>query len=201
MTRGWPVRLTDGELVVRPLRSSDGRAWMDVRRRNYAWLSQWDATNPPDSGEQPPTFRQMVRFLRNEARAGRTMAFAVVVGGNFAGQITLGGIGWGSLRSGYIGYWIDELYAGRGYMPRAVALVADYAFATLGLHRLEINIRPENAASLRVVEKLGFRHEGLRRRYLHIAGDWRDHYTFALCAEEAPDGMLAAVKERSRNPR
>ena len=201
MTRSWPVRLTDGDLVVRPLSTADGRAWMEVRRRNHDWLSQWDATNPPNSGEQPPTFRQMVRLLRNEARAGRTMAFAVLVGGNFAGQVTLGGMGWGSLRSGYIGYWIDEMYAGRGYMPRAVAMVADYAFFTLGLHRIEINVRPENAASIRVVEKLGFRHEGLRRRYLHIAGDWRDHSTYALCAEEVPDGVLTAVKERSRNPR
>ena len=66
------------------------------------------------------SFLEMVRQLRNEAREGRTMAMAILIGGRFAGQITLGGIAWGSLRSAYIGYWIDEAYAGRGYMPRAV---------------------------------------------------------------------------------
>ena len=58
------------------------------------------------------------------------------------------------------------------------------------MHRMEICIRPENAPSLRVVEKLGFRYEGLRRRYIHINGDWRDHFCFALVAEEIPVGVL-----------
>ena len=198
MTRGWPMELSDGELLIRPLSASDSRMWSEVRRRNQAWLTPWDATSPPEAAEQPPTYRQMVRHLRHEAREGRTMAMALVIGGRFAGQITLGGISWGSLRSAYIGYWIDEAYAGRGYMPRAVAMVSDYAFFRLGLHRLEINIRPENEASIRVAEKLGFRYEGLRRRYLHIAGDWRDHQTYALCVDEVPQGVLAGVNERSR---
>ena len=70
-------------------------------------------------------------------------------------------------------------------MPTAVAMAVDHCFGPVGLHRVEINIRPENAASLRVVAKLGFRPEGLRPRYLHIDGDWRDHLVFALNAEEA----------------
>ena len=69
----------------------------------------------------------------------------------------------------------------------------------MGLHRLEINVRPENTASLRVVDKLGFRDEGVRRRFLHIAGDWRDHRTFALTAEEVPDGLLNRWLQRSGN--
>jgi ribosomal-protein-alanine N-acetyltransferase len=73
----------------------------------------------------------------------------------------------------------------------AVAMATDYCFHVLGLHRIEIAIRPENTASLRVVEKLGFRYEGLRRRYIHINGDWRDHFAFALVREDAPDGVLA----------
>ena len=191
-----PLTLTDGELRLRPLAPSDARAWSDVRRRNQAWLSPWDATNPPETIDPPPTFRQMVRRFRAEARAGRSIALAISVNETFVGQVTLGGITWGSLRSAYIGYWIDQAVAGRGYMPRAVALVGDYAFGPLQLHRLEINVRPENTASIRVAQKLGFRDEGMRRRYLHINGDWRDHIAFALTVDEARDGLLHRVARR-----
>jgi ribosomal-protein-alanine N-acetyltransferase len=75
-------------------------------------------------------------------------------------------------------------------MPTAVALATDHCFTALGLHRVEVNIRPENSASLRVVEKLGFREEGTRVAFLHIAGAWRDHRSFALTAEEVPGGLL-----------
>ena len=80
--------------------------------------------------------------------------------------------------------------AGRGITPTAVALATDYCFRAMRLHRMEICIRPENGPSLRVVEKLGFRYEGLRRRFIHIDGDWRDHFSFALVAEEVPEGVL-----------
>ena len=89
-----------------------------------------------------------------------------------------------------LGYWVDQARAGHGIAPTAVALVTDHCFQTLGLHRMEINIRPENGPSLRVVEKLGFRDEGYRPRYLHINGEWADHRSFALTAEEVPDGLL-----------
>ena len=117
------------------------------------------------------------------------MPFVVTYGGDLVGQLTVGGITWGSLRSAYIGYWVDEAVAGRGIMPTAVAMATAYCFA-LGLHRVEINIRPENTASRRVVEKLGFRPEGLRPKYLHIDGDWRDHLSFALTVDEVPGGLL-----------
>lgn len=189
------LTLTDGDLTLRPLSVTDAAGWTEVRRRSAGWLQPWDATNPPDSGDEPMSFRAMVRHYRGESRSGRSLALAVLINGEFAGQVTLGGIAWGSLRSGYIGYWIDQARAGQGYIPRAVALVTDYAFARLGLHRVEINIRPENSASIRVVEKLGFRYEGLRERYLHIDGDWRDHYSFALCADDVPEGLLARLRK------
>jgi ribosomal-protein-alanine N-acetyltransferase len=107
------------------------------------------------------------------------------------GQLTISSITWGSLRSANIGYWVDETVAGRGITPTAVALAVDHCFRAGGMHRIEVCIRPENAASLRVVHKLGFRSEGLRRAYLHIDGDWRDHEAFALTSEEVPDGLLA----------
>lgn len=138
-----------------------------------------------------PTYRQMVRYLRGEAAAGRILPFVVLYRGELVGQLTVGGITWGSMCSANVGYWVDEAVAGRGIMPTAVALSVDYCFAVLGLHRIEVCIRPENGPSRRVVEKLGFRSEGMRPRYLHIDGDWRDHLVYALTAEEVPEGMLA----------
>lgn len=85
-------------------------------------------------------------------------------------------------------------------MPTAVALVSDHCFRTVGLHRIEVCIRPENGPSRRVVEKLGFREEGLRPRYLHIDGAWRDHLVFALTAEEVPEGLLGRWR-RTRSAR
>ena len=191
MTRGWPARLRDGAVELRPLRLRDAAAWREVRTRNAHWLRPWEATLPIAEHDAPTTYGSLVRRLRSEAREGRSLPFALIAHGAFAGQVTVGGIARGSLLSAYVGYWIDERVAGRGIMPTAVALVTDHCFREVGLHRVEINIRPENSASLRVVEKLGFRPEGLRERYLHIDGDWRDHLTFALCAEEVPEGLLA----------
>lgn len=191
MTYGWPTRLREGPLELRPLRLRDAAAWREVRTRNARWLRPWEATLPLAEHDAPSTYGAMVRRLRSEAREGRSLPFALTVDGAFAGQVTVGGISRGSLLSAYVGYWIDERFAGRGVMPTAVAMVTDHCFRDVGLHRLEINIRPENSASLRVVEKLGFRAEGLRERYLHIDGDWRDHLTFALCADDVPEGLLA----------
>ena len=91
---------------------------------------------------------------------------------------------------GSAGYWVARDVAGRGVIPTALALAVDHCFFTVGLHRIEVNIRPENTASLRVVQKLGFRQEGVRERFLHIDGDWRDHLSFALTVDEVPDGLL-----------
>jgi ribosomal-protein-alanine N-acetyltransferase len=181
---------------LRPIRLRDRSDWRSVRARNQQWLRPWDATSPAGSAELPPTFGHMVRVLTAEARAGHLMPFIVTYQQRLVGQLTVGGITWGSLRSAHIGYWVDRDVAGRGIIPTAVAMSTDHLFA-IGLHRVEINIRPENAASLRVVEKLGFRPEGMRPRFLHIDGGWRDHLSFALTAEEIGEGVLARWR-RSR---
>lgn len=187
--------LTDGAITLRPIKLRDQRDWREVNQRNREWLRPWEATIPPaPPGRTPPSrpsYRQMVRHLRAEAQAGRMLPFVVEHQGRLAGQLTVAGITWGSMCSGHIGYWVDRAVAGRGVMPTAVALATDHCFRTVGLHRIEICIRPENAASRRVVEKLGFREEGLRPRYLHIDGAWRDHLVFALTVEEVPEGLLA----------
>ncbi len=186
----WPVVLHEGEVTLRPLRRRDGQQWRAVRSANADWLAPWEATHP-DPSSRPPTYPQMVRSFNREARAGRMLPFAVELSGELVGQLSVSGITWGSLRSGQVGYWVDRRVAGRGVTPTAVAMAVDHCFFTLGMHRIEVNIRPENRASLRVVEKLGFRPEGLRRRYLHIDGAWRDHATFALTVDEVPGGLLA----------
>jgi ribosomal-protein-alanine N-acetyltransferase len=133
----------------------------------------------------------MVRELRSLARAGRCMPFVVLFDGRLVGQLTVSNIVWGSARWCQIGYWVDKGHAGRGIIPTAVAMAVDHCFFTAGLHRVEVAIRPENLASLRVVEKLGLHEIGLAPRYLHISGAWRDHRLFAITAEEVPQGLLA----------
>lgn len=196
--RAWPNRLTSGTdpaVRLRPIRRSDASAWRAVRRRNVAWFSPWDATVPPGGDARPTTFGTLVRRQRRAARRGTTYPFVLEVDGTFAGQVTVNNIVRGSAQFGSVGYWLDQAQAGRGVMPRAVAMVIDHCFFTAGLHRLEICIRPENSNSLRVVEKLGIREIGFAPRFLHIDGDWRDHRIYAVTKEEAPRGLLARLAE------
>jgi ribosomal-protein-alanine N-acetyltransferase len=192
----WPVVLVHGDVMLRPLRRRDAAAWTQLRRDNHDWLRPWEATSPDPAQGPPPTFGSYVRDVNAQARAGSTLPFAIEVDRRLVGQLTVSSIVRGSLCSASIGYWIARSMAGRGITPTAVAVAADHCWFELGLHRIEINIRPENAASLRVVEKLGFRDEGVRRRFLHIDGDWRDHRTFALTAEEVPGGLVRRLTER-----
>ena len=196
--RGWPVTLIEPDLLdapvtLRPVRVSDARTWREIRVRNASWLRPWEPTNPetPLHRSSIGPYVSMVRTMRREARQGQALPWVVTYGGAFAGQLTVGSITWGSSRSGTIGYWVDESFAGRGITPTALAMAVDHCFRVVGLHRLEASIRPENEASRRVVEKLGFREEGIRVRQLHINGQWRDHICYAITAEEVPAGMLS----------
>ena len=193
---GWPAWLSSGEVRLRPLTLKDRRAWRGARMRNANWLRPWDATVPPGSGGRPASYRSLVRRLNRQAREGTTMPFAIEVDGHFAGQVTVNNIVRGSAQFASVGYWIDRDFAGRGVVPRAVALVIDHCFFTAGLHRIEIAIRPENSNSLRVVEKLGLGEVGYAPRFLHIDGAWRDHRIFAVTVEECPDGLLHRLEDQ-----
>ncbi|MEY4458081.1 MAG: hypothetical protein RIS25_674 [Actinomycetota bacterium] len=149
---------------------------------NRAWLVKWEATLPGNS--TPPPIRDTLRTLRAMARRNLVVPCVIEFEGQVVGQITVSGLSYGSLASGTVGYWVSESVAGKGITPIAVALLTDWCFAHLGLHRMEIALRPENNASYRVVQKLGFRYEGLRRNFIHIDGDWRDHVAFAVTADE-----------------
>ncbi len=184
------MELRAGRVGLRPLAFSDARAWTEARRRNADWLRPWEATVPPGDNSAPRSFRALVRDLRRQARERRALPFAVTVDGAFAGQLTVTNIVGGSARWAQVGYWVDRRYAGQNVIPTAVALVVDYCLLELRLHRIEVAIRPENTASLRVVEKLGFPEVGYAKGYLHIDGDWRDHRLFAMTAEECGGGLL-----------
>ena len=182
----WPVTLRGDEIELRPARMRDKAQWNRVRAENKEWLAPWEASLPqvPEgtpAGEflsKRPSFYAMVRAINYEAKAGRSYSFMIWHHSTLVGQITMGGIIFGALRGAHIGYWIDRNYANRGYTTQAVKVLTDFGFETLGLHRIEINVRPENEASCRVAEKAGYHFEGDRPQFLHIAGYWRDHKCF-----------------------
>ncbi|HYO32526.1 MAG TPA: GNAT family protein [Nocardioidaceae bacterium] len=193
MTSGWPAHLYAGRVGLRPIKRRDATRWAELRRENHAWLSPWESTRPPESAAGATGYRDIIVDLLRQARDGRALPFVLTYDGLMIGQVTVTGIAWGSARWAQIGYWIDERHAGRGIMPLAVAMAGDHCLSSMGLHRIEIAIRPENVASLRVVEKLGFTMIGLAPRYLHIDGQWRDHLLFAITAEEVPGGLRARL--------
>lgn len=183
---GWPAQLSAGPVVLRAPRLRDGKAWSEIRLRNESWLLRWEPSSPHSWYERnalsawPP----LAAALRKAGRAGTMLPFAITYGGRFVGQINVSNVVHGALRSCTVGYWVDAAVAGRGITPTALALVIDHCFTEVGLHRVEVDIRPENAASLRVVEKLGLRREGYYERYLDIDGGWRDHVAFAVTVED-----------------
>ena len=191
----WPVTLECGDLILRPIRYRDKKEWTEVRSRNNEWLAPWEASNPAIGGALPD-YRQMVRSLKHQAAQATALPFLITertprsAAPVIVGQLTVSSIVWGSAMMATLGYWVDQARAGHGIAPTAVAMATDHCFQALGLHRMEINIRPENGPSLRVVEKLGFRDEGYRPRFLHINGEWADHRSFALTVEEVPEGLL-----------
>jgi ribosomal-protein-alanine N-acetyltransferase len=180
--------LTHGDVKLRIAKMRDSKSLEKLILGNREWLRPWEATNPgaPNSFDVRSQLRGLLRQLDDQSG----MPFVIEVQGVVQGQLNVANIMYGSVSSAVIGYWVSPEIAGRGVAPTSVALVTDYLMNQVGLHRVEIDVRPENVASLRVIEKLGFRYEGIKQRYIHINGDWRDHYIFALTGEEVPDGIL-----------
>ncbi len=200
---GWPVRLGPlevraGTVELRGPRLFDGSKWSKLRIRDREYLEQWEPTAQEGWNERNATLSWPAQWssLRAMARRGSMLPFMILVNGEIAGQITVGNIVRGSLLSAWIGYWVASDRAGGGVATAAVALLTDHAFRDAGLHRLEATVRPENAASIRVLTKSGYREEGLFKRYLDVAGQWRDHLCFALTTEEVPDGLVRRLVAR-----
>jgi [ribosomal protein S5]-alanine N-acetyltransferase len=189
---GWPVELRAGPVLLRPPRRRDAGPWSAARIRNREWLQPWEPTSASSwrARSSKASWTNLATTLRANARAGTAIPLVIVYDGRLVGQVNASNIFRGVLRSASVGYWIDSAVAGRGIMPTSVALMIDHLLGPVGLHRVEINIRPENTNSLRVVEKLGLRREGYHERFLDIDGAWRDHLTFAITVEETSGGTV-----------
>jgi ribosomal-protein-alanine N-acetyltransferase len=181
-------RLTHGDISLRKLSRLDYPVLNRLLHEDREWLEPWEATTP--GIRRALDVKWLVRSLISQSKQGFGIAFVIEYHGQVVGQLNVANILHGSVSSGTIGYWIAKDFAGRNITPTAVALAIDHLFSEVGLHRVEIDIRPENHASLRVVEKLGLRHEGTKLRYIHIDGAWRDHHVFAITQEELPGSML-----------
>ena len=184
----WPVvlrdRTVDPEIVLRPLRLGDEEEWHQLRRENADHVRPWEPTLPPGSSAQPVAYRQFVRDLDEEAAADRAMPWCIEIGGRIVGQVHIFGVTRAAQQSAAVGYWLAESQSGQGIATRALAIAIDYALGPAGLHRVEVNIRIDNVRSLALVRRLQLREEGVRERYLHIDGAWRDHRIFAVTREE-----------------
>jgi [ribosomal protein S5]-alanine N-acetyltransferase len=181
-------KLVGSRVLLRPLRGEDWDAWREVRIRCREWLERWEPA--PEPGAADPAldreaFRARCGAWERQRHFDAAYGFGLfLVEGGFAGEVSLGSVQRGPFQMGYIGYWIDEALAGRGYVPEGVVLLMQHAFETLTLHRLEAAIVPRNAASRRVAEKLGLRDEGIAKGFLQIRGVYEDHVRYAMTAED-----------------
>jgi [ribosomal protein S5]-alanine N-acetyltransferase len=182
-----PTELLGRRVMLRPLVSSDFRAWSEVRRRNGDWLTVWEPRRQPHQAD-PTTDRSAFAsrcLQRDRDRAnGTAYQFGLFVDREIAGEVNLNNVIRGAMQSATIGYWIDREHAGHGYVAEGVVVLFQHAFEQLGLHRVEICIVPRNLRSRRVMEKLNIREEGVAERYLEIAGVWEDHVRYGFTAEE-----------------
>lgn len=143
------------------------------RRLHSPWVS------PPRT---PEAYRAYLERLHRESHLGYLLR--VGDSGDLAGVVNVNGIVRGALRSGYLGYYAFRGFERRGVLTEGLRRVVTRVFREHGLHRLEANIQPSNEPSLRLVRRLGFRREGFSRRYLKVAGRWRDHERWAVIAED-----------------
>ena len=179
--------LLSRRILLRQLQPSDFKQWQEVRRRNADWLTKWEPVRPlnaPDVVEDRSAFALRCHAREREWQLGTGFGFGIFIDRGFAGEINLNSVQRGPFQNAYVGYWIDEALAGKGYVPEAVILIAKFAFDEQDLHRIQISIVPRNSSSRRVVEKLALRSEGMAERYLEINGVWEDHIRYAMTSEE-----------------
>ena len=172
----------DLDVVLRALEPADAAELLELQLRNRAY---WRATGPRRD-ESWFTLAAQHHRLEQDAQArarGAGLFFGVVVDGRLAGHIALANIVRGPFLNAYLGYAIDEGHAGRGVATAALAQAIERAWAD-GLHRVQAAVSPDNLASKRVLEKVGFRREGLARRYLRLHGGWTDQELWAITVED-----------------
>ncbi|MCZ0962107.1 GNAT family N-acetyltransferase [Paracoccus benzoatiresistens] len=174
-----PVRLETERIVLRLPAHADFRAWSSLRQSSRDFLAPWEPVWSPDHLSRK-SFVNRVYWAARASRGGTALPlFLVRRDGVLLGAITLDNIRRGPAQSGTIGYWIGQPYARQGYMGEAIGALVHYAFTTLDLSRVEAACLPENAASRGVLEKSGFKYEGVAQSYLQIDGRWRNHVLYA----------------------
>lgn len=174
-----------GERVrLRRPHPNDYEEFAAMVRGSAPTLRPW--VEPPST---PYDFEQWVRSCDGRDSDGFLVTDAADA--TIIGAVDLNAITRGIQQSAQIAYYMASDHLGRGLMTESVGLVLAHAFHTLGLHRIEANVQPENARSRRVVQRLGFRREGFSPRLRKLAGEWRDHERWALLREEwQPDRRL-----------
>lgn len=202
---GWPatlgpLRLPAGAVVLRPVKLRDGKTWSELRIRNQNSLLPWEPTGVGSWADrhQPGSWPPLFAILKSEAKRGTILPFVIELDGVYVGQLTVGNIQRGAVRTAWIGYWVDVAHAGKGIATAAVALGVDHCFGTVGLHRLDATVQPSNMASQKVLGKIGFRREGLLERYMDVNKRWRDHLLFALTVEEVVGSAVETLVRSGR---
>lgn len=172
-------------LHLRPPHAADFTAWSDLRGLSRAHLTPWEPTWSRDELTRT-AFRRRLRLYQRDMAEDLGYAFFLFRDADHAllGGLTLSNVRRGVTQAATLGYWIGAPYAGKGLMTEAVRVVRPFVFDELRLHRLEASCLPNNVASARVLERNGFRREGLARRYLKIDGAWRDHVLYALLEDD-----------------
>ena len=172
-------------LLLRPPTPADYDAWADLRAASKPQLTPFEPLWSASELSRAAYKTRMKRY-QHEMRSDLGHAFFVFdpLGRTLMGGITLSGVRRGVSQSAFVGYWMGTPFARQGHATAALRRMRDYAFEDLGLHRLEAACMPTNAASLRVLEKVGFMREGLARGYLEIQGAWEDHVLLARLAED-----------------
>ncbi|MCG5430973.1 GNAT family N-acetyltransferase [Mycobacterium sp. MYCO198283] len=197
---GWPqpvgpLRVAAGIIRLRPVRLRDAAVWSRLRLADREHLEPWEPT--ADAGWEArhgiSAWPSVCGGLRAEARRGRMLPYVIELDGEFCGQLTIGNVTHGALKSAWIGYWVTTSAIGGGVATGALALGLDHCFGPVTLHRVEATVRPENAASRAVLAKAGFREEGLLRRYLHVDGAWRDHVLVGMTIEEVHGSVVSSL--------
>lgn len=169
------------------MKKNDFEQWYEVRVRCRDWLEQWEPAPEPNTPYllDKDAFAKRCHTFERQRHFDSAYGFGLfLTDETFVGELSIGNIQRGPMQSANIGYWIDEIHAGKGYVPEAVVLLLTFAFESLNLHRIEVAIVPRNRASRRVVEKLKFREEGISERLLKIRGAWEDHVRYAITREE-----------------
>ncbi len=173
-------------ITLRPPQSLDYEAWAELRNDSRDFLMPWEPAWSWDELSRS-SFRRRIRYYLKDMREDTGYAFFLFCDedGDLIGGLTLSNVRRGVTQSCSLGYWVGAPYVRQGYMTRGVRAIIPFVFETLRLHRLEAACLPSNTASIRLLEKTGFRKEGIARRYLRINGVWQDHLLYAILEDEA----------------